>query len=206
MKKGELIYAFDWDNTLINSHSKGLRCMCKAFAVLRIDYNEDNLNQVFCPDYHEMFKRLKMSQEHWPSLDSLWLQYYYNDPAASLFPEVKEVLTEISKNGREIALISTGERSRVHEELEFLNIKEFFNFIICREDVTNVKPAPDAIELLKKQYNEPEIIYIGDHDHDVIMAQNAHVKWLKIDRNRNMAFCKENNIIRDLNILLETLK
>jgi len=92
MKKRELIYAFDWDNTLINSHAKGLRCMCKALAEHKIYYTEDGLEQIFCPDYHEMFKRLKISQELWPSLDSLWLKYYHNDPPANLFPEVEEVL------------------------------------------------------------------------------------------------------------------
>ena len=51
MKKRELIYAFDWDNTLIDSHAKGLRCMGRVLAeALKIYYTADNLNRIFCPD------------------------------------------------------------------------------------------------------------------------------------------------------------
>ena len=57
--------------------------------------------------------------------------------------------------------------------------------IICREDVLNVKPAPDAIEKLKNHYHPSDLIYIGDHDHDVKIAKNAKVKWYKIARDDN---------------------
>ena len=130
------------------------------------------------------------------------MKYYLNEDKAHLFPEVREVLTELSTRGCILALITTGQRSRVHGELKNLNLTRFFSLIICREDVLNVKPAPDAIEKLKNHYHPSDLIYIGDHDHDVKMAKNAKVKWYKIARDDNGESSTKQNIINDLRKLL----
>jgi len=198
----KFIYAFDWDNTLIDSHRKGLRCMCKALATLDIFYNENSINEIYCPDYHEMYKKLRIPEKRWEELDNQWLEYYHSEEMVHLFPEVREVLTELFTRGNILALITTGQRSRVHRELKYLNLEHFFHYIICREDVLNVKPAPDAIEQIKEHYHSSDLIYIGDHDHDVKMAKNAKVRWYKVARGDNGDFPKKHNIINDLRKLL----
>jgi HAD superfamily hydrolase (TIGR01549 family) len=197
-----IIYAFDWDNTLIDSHLKGLRCMCRALSELGIFFSENRIKEIYCPDYHEMYKRIKIPEKHWGALDTLWLECYNTEETTPLFPEVREVLTELLKKGNIIAIITTGQRSRVHRELEYLKLKPFFTYIICREDVANVKPAPDAIELIKEHDPFSEIIYIGDHDHDVEMAKMANVRWYKIIRDSNEKSSRKQKIIKDLRELL----
>ncbi|HEY8344180.1 MAG TPA: HAD-IA family hydrolase [Bacillota bacterium] len=198
----KIIYAFDWDNTLIDSHRKGIRCMCKALAALDLFFTENSINEIYCPDYHEMYKKLNIPEERWEKLDNLWLEYYLHEKQVYLFPEVREVLTKLSTRGNILALITTGQRARVHQELKYLNLTHFFPCIICREDVLKVKPAPDAIEKLKNYYHSSDLIYIGDHDHDVKMAKNAKVRWYRIVRDDNGDFPTAQNIINDLRKLL----
>ena len=108
-----IIYAFDWDYTLIDSHRKGLQCMCKTLAALNLFFNENSINKIYSPDYHEMYKKLNIPEERWEELDNLWLKYYLNEDKAHLFPEVRSPYRIVNKRMYS-CLDHHRARSRVH--------------------------------------------------------------------------------------------
>lgn len=201
MTMAERIWAFDWDNTLVDSHGKGLDCMIRALRELGFSATRQSLEQLFCPDYHAMFQQLQIRPQFWEKLDRLWLRYYQTEATVALFSETFGVLQQLAQQGGRLCLISTGQRQRVQQEMAALAVDRFFELVICREDVGRVKPAPDAIQLVQKHYQQAALVYIGDHEADVAMALNAGVDWLRIDRQRSLL--KESKIINNLSCLLE---
>jgi HAD superfamily hydrolase (TIGR01549 family) len=201
MTGAERIWVFDWDNTLVDSHVKGLDCMGRALQELGFSVTRRSLEQLFCPDYHAMFQQLQIEPHLWEKLDCMWLRYYQTEATVALFSETLGVLQQLAQQGGRLCLISTGQRQRVRREMVALAVNRFFELVICREDVGMVKPAPDAIQLVQKHYQQAALVYIGDHEADVAMALNAGVDWRRIDRQAQ--FLKESKIINNLSCLLD---
>lgn len=201
MTRAERIWVFDWDNTLVDSHVKGLDCMSRALQKLGFSVTRRSLELSFCPDYHAMFQQLRIEPQFWEELDRLWLRYYQTEATVTLFSETFGVLQQLAQQGGRLCLISTGQRQRVRREMVALAVNRFFELVICREDVGRVKPAPDAIQRVQKHYQQATLIYIGDHEADVEMALNAGVDWRRIDR--QAPFLKESKIINNLSCLLD---
>jgi len=60
-----------------------------------------------------------------------------------------------------------------------------FNPIVTDDSVANPKPAPDGLELIKKQYPGKTIWYLGDTVDDARSAQSAQVPFIGVSMPHN---------------------
>lgn len=181
--KKRSIVAFDWDNTLVDTHAKGLECTFRAVNALGLAIDRQTLARQFVPDYHQTYRRLGVPEERLAEIDALWLRFYEQEVETHLFRDVPAVLAELTRRRHPLAVVTTGERRRVGEEIRRLGLEGRFAAVICREDVARVKPEPDALRLVRRALGmRRPMVVVGDHEDDVRMAQAAGERALQIVR------------------------
>jgi len=80
------------------------------------------------------------------------------------------------------ALCTGKERKRVLEILDKKEIKNYFNIIICSDDVNNPKPNPESINLILKELGckKESSVMIGDAKNDILCAKSAGIKSIAV--------------------------
>ena len=75
------------------------------------------------------------------------------EPLIELFDGVIETLDRLHKAGVTLLIASNNIRSVLNRLTARLNIAEYFDGIVCADDVVNAKPAPDIALLAIERYN-----------------------------------------------------
>ncbi len=122
-----------------------------------------------------------------------------------LFPEVKEVLSDLKARGFKLGVISNFD-SRIYNVMSDLDICDYFDFIVISSEAGYAKPAPEIYqEALKKAQAVPrESLHIGDHvQNDFHGPRALGIKALLIDREKRYTSMSRNNKIENLRELLD---
>jgi len=101
-----------------------------------------------------------------------------------LFPSAIETLNKLQQMDYQMHIITNGFKEVQYIKLENSGLAEFFNVVVCSEEVGKNKPAPDiffyAMNLAKAKAEQS--VMIGDDlDVDIIGAQNAGIKGILFD-------------------------
>jgi FMN phosphatase YigB (HAD superfamily) len=94
-----------------------------------------------------------------------------------LHNDALEVLRELKKKNKKIALLTNGARYRVLRELAILKIEDYFEVIISTQDLNALKPNPLGLEITLRAIKgkRERTLYTGDMVDDIIMAKFAKV-------------------------------
>jgi phosphoglycolate phosphatase len=97
------------------------------------------------------------------------------EPLIELFDGVAETLDALKKAGVTLLISSNNIRSVLDRLTARLNIAQYFDNIICADDVVNTKPAPDIALLALERYNVKgcEALVVGDSTYDMDMGREA---------------------------------
>lgn len=91
-------------------------------------------------------------------------------------------LLEEARGKYKIALATSASRASANKVLDYLGIKNYFDIILCSDDVKNTKPAPDmflkAAKLLKTK--KEECLVFEDSDHGIEAAKRAGMEYIKV--------------------------
>lgn len=93
------------------------------------------------------------------------------------FKGLGELLEELKKRRLKIGLFTSAVRSRTDVVLSELEIHEFFDAIICGDEVVNPKPHHEGIERVAKMLGVEldEAVFVGDSEHDILSGKSAGV-------------------------------
>lgn len=93
-----------------------------------------------------------------------------------LFPEVKETLTELHKQGKRLAIATSRNKHSLTEIMKRHGVLDYFDLLVSASDGYAPKPAPDMVLgiLDKLDINESETLVIGDTTFDIDMGNKAH--------------------------------
>ena len=97
------------------------------------------------------------------------------EPLIELFDGVADTLAALKRAGV-ILLISSNNIREVLDRLTTrLDIAQYFDDIICADDVVNTKPSPDIALLALERYNIKgcEALVVGDSTYDMDMGREA---------------------------------
>lgn len=98
-------------------------------------------------------------------------------PLVELYPDAIDVLNDLKKSGKKLAVITSSIRSVVTPLLEKFKLNDLFDAVVCIEDTEHRKPHAEplqkALEILGG--NEEEAVMIGDTEKDILAAHNAGV-------------------------------
>jgi phosphoglycolate phosphatase len=167
---------FDLDGTLIDSSEAIVECF--QFALRQTGHS---------PSDPQLIRRnIGTSLERMFSLftkgDTTQLVRLYRERYRQVFlektyllPEVKETLDALSERGYRLGVATTKPRYFAEPILENLGIRRFFDAVAGGEEVGQLKPAPDLLQLALSRLVAPgdETLYVGDHPVDVEAARSA---------------------------------
>ncbi len=170
-------FVFDWDGTLNNSIRVFSQKFDPYWKYKKVKQGKLNLNRK--PGRAEMSKvliRRKASGiEQRVLVPIADISLFFIRPR--LYDGAADVLQELNKRKKKIALFTNGATYRVMKELRHLEIEDYFEIIVSAQDLKSLKPNPlgllVAMKALKAKRNK--VLYIGDMIDDIVMARYANV-------------------------------
>lgn len=172
---------FDWDGTLVDSAHLGLVAFEKTFDALGVPFVHAVYEAKYSPNWYSTYEALGLPKEHWQTADELWIRHY-GEQSAPLIEAVGETLLQLREKGYQLAIVTSGSRSRVSREVEQCVLRDAFAVIICNEDIVNKKPHPEGLELAMREMNvaPSQCAYVGDAPEDIEMGRRGQVMTIGV--------------------------
>lgn len=183
MKK---LIIFDMDGTLIDSsltlarainhvrQNLGLKAMEEEHILSKV--NQADLNPA---QYFYETETFSPQQEEWFS------GYYTqnHEQEIRLYDGIKNLLEELKEKGFKLALATNAYKISALESLSYLNILEFFDMVICHDEVKRGKPYPDMLYRVLEELNikNNEAIFVGDGERDEMASNSANIEYIMVN-------------------------
>ncbi len=169
-------YIFDWDGTLANTLEVWFQAYVKLFRQYGVDLSYKDIAE---NAYGDQFGCIKFGIKDFEKFNNQLFESvkdkYFK---AKLYPHVKKVIKTLHKqNGNKVCIFTSTQKERVTKALEYHELKTNVDFILGREDVSNLKPNPEGIDLImnKYKYANHEFVIIGDSDKDILAGEQAKI-------------------------------
>ena len=169
MKSGIVM---DWDGTVLNSMGN----VMKAYSVL-LDKPLDYVLKNYDPDWKEFLRRegvKEPSREEWKIL----LDRFENE----LFEGASEYLKKAHNDKYRLAIVTSSNSLSLNSDLKKFNLDGLFETYVTFEDVKNIKPHPEGINIAMKRLDvtPKECVYVGDTVVDAVASKNAGVDFVGV--------------------------
>jgi beta-phosphoglucomutase len=172
---------FDFDGVLIDSEPVHFGCWADVLQPLGIQFDWD-LYQKHCIglDDRKLLNFLCHLKNPPLSLDHIWVTQYPSKQqmfvkkmtSSPPFPAtVVELLKSLSDY--KLSVVTSSGRSEVEPVLEAGGIRPLFQAVVCAEDVTRHKPAPDPYLLAAKLLDIKSAVVVEDSDAGLQSARAA---------------------------------
>jgi len=118
-----------------------------------------------------------------------------------LFPSTKEVLLDLKEKNYRLHIITNGFKEVQHTKLEQSGLDEFFESVLCSEEVGKSKPHPSVFyeAMSRAQAKANQSVMIGDDfNADIIGAENVGIPGVLFDPNRKYIKNRTVNRIENL--------
>jgi len=137
--------------------------------------------------------------DHW--VDAAFQLYFEARQDVSLFEDVKDILDQLQKNYRLVA-VSNG-----NADIVKTGVGHWFEFSVSAAEVGHRKPHPAIFEKVVKKsgLSVKQIVHIGDDPHnDIYAASQSGIRSVWLNRNGDVwdhEACRADYIIRNLSEL-----
>ena len=171
---------FDWDGTLLDSFEADAQAYSRMFDALGISWSMAELKRHYSPNWHLVYRGACLPRARWEEADRLWMRFY-RKYRPELQPGARQVLRALERRFM-LALVSSGNRSRVLRQLREHEVAAMFRTKVCSEDAPHRKPHPAPLRMaLERLRISPEVcVYIGDAPEDIEMAHRARVRAIGV--------------------------
>jgi HAD superfamily hydrolase (TIGR01509 family) len=170
----------DWDGTLLDSFHADSAAYLEMFRELGIRWGLRELARHYSPNWHHVYRAAKLPRARWKEADRLW-RWAYRRHQPELLPGARHVLNLLRRRFK-LALVTSGSRSRVHRQLQRLELARLFAICVCSEDARHRKPHPAPLlrALARLQLSPEACVYVGDAPEDVEMARRARMRVIGV--------------------------
>ena len=170
----------DWDGTLLDSYHADARAYQFMFRALRIKFSGGDLDRHYSPDWYRVYRAAKIPRSQWELADKLWAKGYARENPR-LLPGARALLKKLSSSYL-LALVTSGDRERVHRQLRKFDFLRLFRVCICSEDASHRKPHPAPLRKAMQCLGvmPADCVYVGDTPEDIEMARRARVRSIGV--------------------------
>ncbi len=165
---------FDWDGTLVDSAQLGLAAFEQSFAVLGVGFDREIYQAAYSPNWYAVYEAMGLPKEKWQLADDLWVQHYGQQTAQPV-AGAQETITGLKQKGYRLGVVSSGSECRVGREIRELGLENFFETVVCNEQMENKKPHPEGLETAMRSLGCSSEVscYVGDSPEDIEMGKRA---------------------------------
>jgi beta-phosphoglucomutase-like phosphatase (HAD superfamily) len=111
---------FDWDGTLLNSFRADTNAYLQMFRALGIGWDPAMLSQHYSPDWHNVYRAVKLPAESWAEADRLWRKFYAEERPL-LHTGARQVVQKLAARFP-LGLVSSGSAWRVRSQIRTLGV------------------------------------------------------------------------------------
>jgi len=197
---------FDMDGTLVNSSLT----IANAINYVRVNIGFEPMEQEYILK-HVNDQSINPAQffYHAPSFDSTHEKYfseYYtknHEKELSLYVGIKKLLEILKIKGHKLAVATNAYRGSTIESLTHLDIYDYFDALVCYDDVRRGKPYPDMLfKILDKlNHDNNKALFIGDGPRDELASKRANIPYIMVD----WGFTDHSNAVRSVKDLKDIL-
>ncbi len=169
-------YLFDWDGTLAQSHDMWLAIMHKQLKRNNIHVTDEQIVKQLFGRYDAGLREFGFSKEKIKELaDQLVASAKQQFPLVALYPQAREVLDTLKRQGKKVGLVTASYRDVIDIAVGNHDLLELFDVIITGDEVKAQKPEPDGIltVLGKLNISPKRGVMIGDSPKDLLAGNNA---------------------------------
>lgn len=165
---------FDWDGTLVDSAQLGLAAFEQSFAALGVAFDREIYRAVYSPNWYAVYEAMGLPKDKWQLADDLWVQHYGQQTAQPV-AGAQETITGLKQKGYRLGVVSSGSECRVGREIRELGLDNFFETVVCNEQMENKKPHPEGLETAMRSLGCSSEVscYVGDSPEDIEMGKRA---------------------------------
>ena len=173
------LVVFDWDGTIIDSHSTIVECMQEASRELGLPIPErERAGHVIGLGMHDAMRIVapELPAARYPEFVAIYRRHFLaREDRMRLFPGMAELLGELSRM-RQLAIATGKSRRGLERALDASGVRHCFATSRCADETTP-KPHPAMLqEILAELGVKPRAaLMIGDTSHDMEMARAAEV-------------------------------
>ena len=185
---------FDWDGTLVKSLDRWHGALKQSL--------EDHGYELSAKDIganYQLFseRALSLAINNADEVINDAYKYLESLPQTpTLSQGAKDVLKKLQAAGKKLAVVTTSTHRQIDEPLKTIGVDLLFDVVVCADDVTNLKPHPEPIELaLSKLGGEPNrAIMIGDSSADILAAKAAGIDSILYFPKSHMVYYERKNL------------
>jgi len=167
---------FDWDGTLLNSHSADTAAYLAMFRAMGIPWGLEELETHYSPNWYRVYRAARLPKHKWDAADQIWRENYAKHNP-KLIAGARRILSRLGAQ-LDLGLVTSGDRDRVHRQLKSFDLWHTFSARVCAGDTAQRKPHPAPLKLaLRRMHLKPQdSVYVGDAPEDLQMARSAGVR------------------------------
>jgi HAD superfamily hydrolase (TIGR01509 family) len=178
---------FDLDGTLVDSNDFHVQAWDLAFRHFGKHFpNEELRKQIgkgsdqYLPEFLMPDELKKMGKKIDEYRSALFQKEFL--PRVKPFPKVRELFQRIKRDGRRIALATSGRKDEAKTYTDIARITDLVDCLTTSDDAENSKPASDVFEAALAQLKKPAsaAIAVGDTRFDVEAANRIGVKTIGV--------------------------
>lgn len=179
MKK---VICFDFDGVIINSRKVQCMALKTSFEQVTGSKEEPPYEEFFSQSGNSLkniFENLNLPLEMIPIYQKISIEKM---DEIEIHPFMSELIIELNKKGYHCALCTGKDRHRTIMLLEKLGLLEYFDIVVCSDDVKRPKPDPESINLILQKLGADlrYSVMIGDANNDVIGAKAANITSIAV--------------------------
>jgi len=177
----KIILSFDLDNTLIDNRIGIINSFNYALNKFNLpSICSDEIEKMIGIPLDQMFEKISNIN---PKLLSSTFREYYGKKGiyqAKLIMGVKRKLEEFKEKKFILGVITSKKQEMAIKIVEFLEISNYFDFIIGESEQIKSKLDPNLSKYLINNFPDYKIIIIGDHPKDKALAKNIKAPFIGV--------------------------
>lgn len=170
---------FDVDGTLIDSAPVYLPALRQALNDHGYTPSPEKIQTAFGMTGWQGLAYCGVPENEFDAVMHSWEQEAYRHlERVKIYDGIIDTLRILKEGGNKLGIATSRNRSQYTHGVKPLGLSEFFDAVVCSDDVEDPKPAPDELfECLKRMDGTTEqAVFIGDSAYDMQCARAAGVK------------------------------
>lgn len=168
---------FDMDGTIIDSREIVLGAFKHVLEEFGEVYDEATVSSHVGKLLEHTYEDLLPGHDMKAATDLHRSWQYDNRQLLKGYEGLDDFLDKLKSKGLKLGIFTSALRVRADLALDGLGIRQYFNAIVCGDEVANPKPDAEGVIKLSDALDTPlpEIIMVGDAAHDIGSGKNAGV-------------------------------
>jgi HAD superfamily hydrolase (TIGR01509 family) len=174
---------FDLDGTLIDTMPIVSEGLATVVAPYRPRPDHEEIRRALGGPSIECVRRLLGGPGHLAKAHAAYLAYFNSrDASAPAFRGARALLRRLHAAGVPLAIWTGRERAMTPARLRLLGWEQYFDPVLCGDDLATHKPDPEGLLQIVRGWNRSpaECLFVGDAEQDVLAGAAGGLPTLAI--------------------------